>query len=411
MISHTLFRPWLSCLCLVLFSGSSLLAQQSGDCANAQEIELKLDQRLFEIHEPAIGPGDTNEISAPRSDPYFFREEHHTHWYTFTSPFNGLLSLDIRPYVVADDYDFLLFHDSTGTICDQILQQEVLPIRSVISRNDQQLQSRTGLDAYSKTIHQQEGPGPSYAQAIPVKKGQRYYLVIDNVYGGGEGYELEFNFYYQPHLFGQVIDADTKEPLEAQVYIEYWETQEKLDSITTDPRSGKFSAREPLEFKTEYKLVFSADGYFTRVRKINYPILRAKRGKPILVALSQMKEGISLTLEDINFLAGVADFVPATKPRLREVLDLMQRYPHMIVELEGHVNGVLTPNCEQDTFSINLSWRRAGAVKRFLYQNGIDPKRMTIQGYGCSRMLFPHTRKESEMAKNRRVELKVIKIE
>lgn len=403
-------RRWSFLIAFHFLLFTLVFAQDHGDCIDARELVLKLDQRIFDIPVPAEGPGKVNEISAPRGDKYFFRQEHHTHWYTFVVPFNGMLSLEIRPYVAADDYDFLLFQDSTGRICEQIQEKSILPIRSVISRNDKRLASRTGLDAYAKTVHQEEGPGPSFAQAIQVKKGQRFYLLIDNVYGGGEGYELAFKFFYQPKLFGQVIDAETKEPLDAKVYVEYWEQPIQLDSILTNPSDGKYAAKEPLEFKTDYKLVFTSDGYFTKVRKVNYPILRENRGKPINMALTPLKEGVTLTLEDINFLPGVADFTRATRPRLRETLDLMQRYPKMVVQLEGHVNGVLTPNCEQDTFSINLSWRRAGAVKRYLVENRIDPNRMTIKGFGCTQMLFPHSRKQGDMAKNRRVELKVIRL-
>ena len=251
--------PFLIAFPFLLFTLT--FAQDHGDCIDARELVLKLDQRIFDIPVPAEGPGQVNEISAPRGDKYFFRQEHHTHWYTFVVPFNGMLSLEIRPYVAADDYDFLLFQDSTGRMCEQIQEKSILPIRSVISRNDKRLASRTGLDAYAKTVHQEEGPGPSFAQAIQVKKGQRYYLLIDNVYGGGEGYELECKFFYQPHLFGQVIDADTKEPLAAKVYVEYWEQPVYLDSILTNPTDGKYAAKEPLEFKTDYKLVFTSSAY------------------------------------------------------------------------------------------------------------------------------------------------------
>lgn len=395
-------------LLIVLFHLHPLQAQPASDCEQAMELTLTLEERLFQF-EPAAGPGEINEISAPKRDPYFFREEHFTHWFRFETPFTGVLSLEVRPINGTDDYDFLLFRDTTGNICEQILNKEILPIRSMISRNDLELQSKTGLDAYARKKHQKEGVGDAYTQAVNVRKGDRYYLVIDNVYGEGAGYELELFFFYRPKINGTVTDAETQKPIGAKVYLETVDTGERVDSVSNDPLTGEYMMDKPLEFRRDHRLSFYADGYFLRHESLEYARLRRNRGKPIDAALDPIREGMQLTLDNINFRPGSPEFLRSTYPKLDETLSLLRQYPSLVVELQGHVNGVGVPNCEEDDFSNNLSLQRAENVKKYMVDRGIAAERMEVKGFGCTQMLYPDTNSEKEMAANRRVELKVLK--
>jgi outer membrane protein OmpA-like peptidoglycan-associated protein len=396
------------CLLSWIFIPWVMYGQPFGDCAKAQELSLSLKSYAFDFQAPE-GPGEINEIEAPRGDPYFFRQEHFTHWFTFETPFTGTLSLEIIPRDIQDDYDFLLFRDSSGNFCEGLLAKEVRPIRSGISRNDTSLNSRTGLNAYARRAFQEEGPGDAFTKAIEVAKGNRYYLVIDNVYGGGQGYQLLFHFYYAPRLTGTISDAETERPLQGQVLIEDFETGKVVDSLQTEAESGTFSGEIPLDYLKEYRLVFYAPGYFMKSLKVDYPSLRKNRGRPMEVALDPIREGANLRLENINFQPGSPNFLPSTYPHLKAAYDLMRRYPDLEVEVEGHVNGVGIPNCDSDTFSIQLSWQRAEAVRNFLIAKGVDPDRMRVKGYGCSQMLFPNGRTEEQLIQNRRVELRVLK--
>jgi len=372
------------------------------------ELKLTLDKRLFHFESPA-GPGEVNEISAPRRDPYWFRLEHYTHWFHFTTPFTGVLSLEIRPINGEDDYDFLLFQDSKGNICEEITNKEILPIRSMISRNDLAIGSRTGLNAYARKKHQQEGVGDAYTQAIEVKKGNHYYLVIDNVYGEGAGYELELFFFYRPRLTGTVTDAETGDSIQAKIYLETVDTGERVDSVESDPQTGKYEMDKPLQYRRDHRLSFYANGYFLKHHALTYNWIRRNRGKPIDAALDPIREGMQLTLKEINFQPGSPEFLRSTYPKLDETLSLLRQYPSLVVELQGHVNGVGIANCEEDEFSNELSWQRARNVKKYMVDRGIPEERMEVKGFGCTQMLFPRAVSELEMAANRRVELKVLK--
>lgn len=84
---------------------------------------------------------------------------------------------------------------------------------------------------------------------------------------------------------------------------------------------------------------------------------------------------------------------------LADLLTVMFRYPDMEIRLEGHV-------CCSDYQ--RLSEERAKAVYEFLVSNGVDPKRMTYEGYSNKKPLFKE-RTEADRKVNRRVEMLVLK--
>jgi outer membrane protein OmpA-like peptidoglycan-associated protein len=74
-----------------------------------------------------------------------------------------------------------------------------------------------------------------------------------------------------------------------------------------------------------------------------------------------------------------------------------------LIEIQGH-----TDNRGNDAYNLDLSDRRAAAVKQYLVDKGIDENRLTSQGYGETQ---PIDKKNNEKAyaKNRRVEFLILK--
>lgn len=64
-------------------------------------------------------------------------------------------------------------------------------MRTCISRNDKSLKSMTGLSADAEHEYIHSGVGESYVKALPVKAGEWYYLLVDNVYSNGGGHTVK----------------------------------------------------------------------------------------------------------------------------------------------------------------------------------------------------------------------------
>jgi OOP family OmpA-OmpF porin len=91
-------------------------------------------------------------------------------------------------------------------------------------------------------------------------------------------------------------------------------------------------------------------------------------------------------------------------PILDAVAATMQGNPSIqLIEIQGH-----TDERGNDAYNLDLSDRRAKAVEKYMADKGVDPKRLTAQGYGETQPLDPRSN-EAAWAKNRRVAFLILK--
>ena len=76
-----------------------------------------------------------------------------------------------------------------------------------------------------------------------------------------------------------------------------------------------------------------------------------------------------------------------------------------IIQVEGHTDNVPISNNEYPS-NWELSVARAIAVARIMINNGIEPNRINVAGYGEFRPLVDNKNEENRN-KNRRIELKL----
>lgn len=100
--------------------------------------------------------------------------------------------------------------------------------------------------------------------------------------------------------------------------------------------------------------------------------------------------------------------LPEAEDDLEKLLDLMNQYPDMVIELSSH-----TDSRASDKYNIKLSQNRADAAKKWLEKNGIESKRVVPMGYGETMILNKCKNDvnctEEEHRFNRRTEFKIIK--
>ena len=100
--------------------------------------------------------------------------------------------------------------------------------------------------------------------------------------------------------------------------------------------------------------------------------------------------------------------LPDAEADLEKLLDLMNQYPEMVIELSSHTDSRAT-----DKYNIKLSQNRAESAKKWLTQNGVEVKRIVAVGYGETRILNKCKDNvdctEDEHRLNRRTEFKILK--
>jgi outer membrane protein OmpA-like peptidoglycan-associated protein len=120
------------------------------------------------------------------------------------------------------------------------------------------------------------------------------------------------------------------------------------------------------------------------------------------VVIEQKKEGLSVSLNNIHFVAESAAFLPEELPRLESLAGALQSITGRSFRVIGHTADIGTRESQQD-----LSVKRARAVVDFLSTHGISARRLLYEGRGATEPVAPSDTEEN-MAKNRRVQIIIL---
>ncbi|MCO4768906.1 MAG: OmpA family protein, partial [Deltaproteobacteria bacterium] len=113
--------------------------------------------------------------------------------------------------------------------------------------------------------------------------------------------------------------------------------------------------------------------------------------------------GEIIILEKVHFKTASEQIRSVSFPLLDAVYGVLAQYPEIkLVEVQGH-----TDSRGSDSYNLDLSQRRAGQVREYLVDKGIDPSRLTSKGYGETQ---PIDDRETEdgWARNRRVQFQIV---
>ncbi len=158
-----------------LFAGVGAYAQMDNqDCESA----LLISDTVSSVQRILGGFGDVQEMAGTQDQQsLYFSKEENTAWYQFVAPYYSTLTLDIIPENSDVDLDFLLFKSTDENTCVSILNQEIQPVRSNISRNEGN--GSTGLSKKGNTMYTAPGKGNNYCTPLIADRGDEYFLVIN----------------------------------------------------------------------------------------------------------------------------------------------------------------------------------------------------------------------------------------
>ncbi len=372
------------------------------DCKSAQQLTITKAFLYGETVAPK-GFGEKQEIhSGKRNSNFSFEKEHNTAWYKLLMGANGKLSFDIMPEKPDDDYDFMLFRAySDSLFCDSLHKHHLMPVRANISRDEEDIKGHTGLRLSAGKECIKQGVGEAYCKSMEVKKGEIYYLVLDNVYPGGEGHKIDFYFEKEMELSGTITN-DEGQPVKAEIVLSDNKGEEILKTFS-DEQTGAYNIKTNLVENKNYSLTMSADSLFLGQQTISTATKKSELQK-IKVVLPKLKKGNKYKITSINFFGDSEKYIDASIPSIEALYKLMKKNPGLRIQIEGHTNGCGNGKA----YSQNLSERRAYAIKDYLTEHGIESTRILTIGYGCSKMLYPITGTLSEQQENRRVEINVL---
>ena len=159
-------------------------------------------------------------------------------------------------------------------------------------------------------------------------------------------------------------------------------------SIVTDPNGG--FVRQDLPPGT-YTARVEADAYFIATSSFDIGARGTATPTVTVVArprrsLVQLRDRELVIRRQVNFATDSADILPDSAGLLAEVADVLMRHPELAaVEIQGH-----TDNRGGAEHNLDLSQRRADAVREWLSSHGVSASRLTAQGYGDTRPIGPN---------------------
>ena len=120
-----------------------------------------------------------------------------------------------------------------------------------------------------------------------------------------------------------------------------------------------------------------------------------------VISLKNIDIGSKIALRNLFFETGKSEAKIDSYPELDRLIQLMLDVPTLKIELSGH-----TDNVGNDEYNLNLSQRRADAVRAYLTSRGVDKSRVLAVGYGESKPVDSNDTKEGR-ANNRRTEFEI----
>ncbi len=179
-------------------------------------------------------------------------------------------------------------------------------------------------------------------------------------------------------------------------------------------------------------LISNTFGFRKEQLEINYKETEKDTLKPYVAlvgnfyminfGLVKIHKGDISTLYNVYFFNDAAIMLPDSKYQLTSLLQMMKESPSMKIVLHGHTNGsgrgkIIYMGQSQDFFKVTsdvvngtgsakqLSEARAETIKMWLVDQGVDDRRITVKGWGGSRMI--HDKNSSSARKNIRVDVEV----
>ncbi|MDR2557084.1 MAG: OmpA family protein [Bacteroidales bacterium] len=238
------------------------------------------------------------------------------------------------------------------------------------------------------------------------RTGDTAYFASDklNGFGGDDIYGFALYEKARPqvvsYMKGHVLDAETREPLEAYFELINIETGVQKVESYSDSKSGGFIVALPIN--QQFALNVSKEGYLFYSEHIALTEQNSNEPFKKDVPLSPIKSGETIVLNNVFFAIDKADLRTESFVELDKLASLLEKNSSLRIEVSGH-----TDNTGSGAYNQTLSEQRAASVVTYLIGKGIKAERMTSIGYGSSKPIAPNDSEENR-AQNRRTEVKIL---
>ena len=366
------------------------LPVNSNDCLFA--IEIQPDVPFGPTSAPQ-GAGRQLEVMLDKGNPHAFELEHNSTWYKFTVPYSGNLEIDITPNSEWDDYDFMVYKYTDVYFSNHLIQNKIKPLASSLAikdtigiaaatpknskgqeagkpRSRRMTAPTMGMRADGKKYFIGLNDNEEFLKSIPVRKGEVYYIVLDNKSSKGEGHTIKVSIQvnaYEPHVI--FYDPVAKKNVDVELVILEKNTDNRPIIKTPAFRGGKIKFVPGFD----YALYAKRDGYFSVFKEFNSNIF--KEDTLMRFIMNKTEKGTIFPITDIYFDDN-AKLLPESDASLLNYMQMFKGHPDITFQIKGYVQSYAV-DIEADQ---KLSIARAQSVKEFFVQHGLNENQISIAG-------------------------------
>jgi outer membrane protein OmpA-like peptidoglycan-associated protein len=203
----------------------------------------------------------------------------------------------------------------------------------------------------------------------------------------------------------QVLDSASGEPIDgAAIVVSHVKKGLRWTTIT-GPDGMDHQVIEP---EAEYKDSAFKKGYAAGGTHVSTVGVKGPDTLSVQVFLQKsLITGVVYILKNLYYDYNKSYIRPDAALVLDKLVAYLRQYPHLAIELSSH-----TDSRGADAYNLSLSMRRAQAALKYLQSHGVAPGRVTIHGYGETRLVngcsnnVPCTPAQHQA--NRRTEIRVL---
>jgi outer membrane protein OmpA-like peptidoglycan-associated protein len=195
----------------------------------------------------------------------------------------------------------------------------------------------------------------------------------------------------------EVVDEVTLSQIQAEVSL-ISEEDRVLSPVETE--NGEYRFEFTNTEHSKYELRIAQEGYLPHISDI-FVLGTESQSYDINEKILLKKARKSYTAV-MNVYFGLDSDVPNTFEDMQYVEMLMKGTPSLKLEISGH-----TDNSGPREYNLDLSQRRANAVKKYLVDSGISGDRVIAKGYGEDQPVADNENRQGRRL-NRRTEFKIL---
>jgi outer membrane protein OmpA-like peptidoglycan-associated protein len=200
-------------------------------------------------------------------------------------------------------------------------------------------------------------------------------------------------------LSGKIINTKSESKLDEIIEVKMRVNGMETPAFAYNSTAGTYVLKLPVGFN--YDLTPSVLNFYNKFEPLDLtkavPLSKISRD----FYVTPIEIGQSVDIQDIYFQTGKAILKPESFRSLNAIIQFLNEYPNVKVEIGGHTDNVGTASV-----NLKISQDRATSVADYVISQGIPAERVISKGYGFSKPKASN-KTEAGKAQNRRVDFTI----